>query len=258
MQYAKPKVYWLMLIGIIFSILNTSTSHAAVTCPAGMIADNFAQTDYSSLAPNTSPPTPASNVNITGTASESYLVASNALTTTSGNISGKNIYRLATDPNTTITSIPAFEFFQDFTSPTSTRTLTYNFTNKFTKQPQPVSNLSLSVFDIDANYLDYRDPMTNKYRYEFKDAIKVVGYDVNGDAVTPQVNSRGPNITNNNGSSMNYQNVYNKGIVCTNSVADSNCQISYTFTTPIVSLDITYGNDTVTNNIYYTDPLLSQ
>ena len=89
MQYAKPKVYWLMLIGIIFSILNTSTSHAAVTCPAGMIADNFAQTDYSSLAPNTSPPTPASNVNITGTASESYLVASNALTTTSGNIWGK-------------------------------------------------------------------------------------------------------------------------------------------------------------------------
>lgn len=33
MQYAKPKVYWLMLIGIIFSILNTSTSYAAPICP---------------------------------------------------------------------------------------------------------------------------------------------------------------------------------------------------------------------------------
>ena len=33
MQYAKPKFYWLMLIGIIFSILNTSTSYAAPICP---------------------------------------------------------------------------------------------------------------------------------------------------------------------------------------------------------------------------------
>lgn len=35
MQYAKPKVYWLMLIGVIFSILNTSTSYAAPSCPNG-------------------------------------------------------------------------------------------------------------------------------------------------------------------------------------------------------------------------------
>lgn len=35
MQYAKPKVYWLMLIGIIFSILNTTTSYAAPICPQG-------------------------------------------------------------------------------------------------------------------------------------------------------------------------------------------------------------------------------
>ncbi len=251
MQYAKPKVYWLMLIGVIFSILNTSTSYADVTCPPGMIADNFAQTDYSALAPNTSPPTPASNVNITGTASESYLVASNALTT-SGNISGTNLYRLGTDPTTTLTSIPAFEFFQDFTDANSTRTVTYRFTNKFTGQPQTVSNLGLSVFDIDANFLRY-DSTTRKYVYEFKDAIKVVGYDVNGAAVTPEVTSRGQNITNNNGSSINYQNVYNTDIICTNSVADSKCQISYTFTTPIISLAITYGNDNVTNNISYLD-----
>lgn len=254
MQYAKPKVYWLMLIGIIFSILNTSTSYADVTCPPGMIADNFAQTDYSSLAPNTSPPTPASNVNITGTASESYLVASNALTT-SGNISGTNLYRLGTDPTTTLTSIPAFEFFQDFTDVNSTRTVTYRFTNKFTGQPQTVSNLGVSVFDIDANYLGY-SYTTRKYVYEFKDAVKVVGYDVNGDAVTPEVTSRGQNITNNNGSSMNYQNVYNRSIICTNSEADSNCQISYTFKTSIISLAITYGNDNVTNNISYLDPTI--
>ncbi len=35
MQYAKPKVYWLMLIGVIFSILNISTSYAAPSCPDG-------------------------------------------------------------------------------------------------------------------------------------------------------------------------------------------------------------------------------
>ena len=35
MQYAKPKFYWLMLIGVIFSILNTTTSYAAPICPQG-------------------------------------------------------------------------------------------------------------------------------------------------------------------------------------------------------------------------------
>ena len=250
MQYAKPKVYWLMLTGVIFSILNTSTSYAAVPCPPGMIADTFQTADYAALAPDTSPPTPASNVNITGTASESYLVASNALTT-SGSILGADLYRLGTGP-TAITSIPTFEFYQDFTNANSTRTVTYSFTNKFTGQPQPVSNLSLSVFDIDAHYLRFTS-RPRRFIYEFKDAVKVVGYDVNGAAVTPEVTFRGQNITNNNGSSMNYQNVFNQSILCTDSVADSNCQISYTFTTPITSLAITYGNDNVTNNIFYSD-----
>lgn len=35
MQYAKPKVYWLMLIGVIFSILKTTPSYAAPICPQG-------------------------------------------------------------------------------------------------------------------------------------------------------------------------------------------------------------------------------
>lgn len=250
MQYAKPKVYWLMLIAVIFSILNTTTSYADVPCPPGMIADTFQTADYAALAPNTSPPTPASNVNITGTASESYLVASNALTI-SASISGTNFYRLGTGSEA-ITSIPTFEFYQDFTNANSTRTVTYSFTNKFTGQPQPVSNLSLSVFDIDAHYLRFTS-RPRRFIYEFKDAVKVVGYDVNGAAVTPEVTFRGQNITNNNGSSMNYQNVFNQSILCTDSVADSNCQISYTFTTPITSLAITYGNDNVTNNIFYSD-----
>ena len=249
MQYAKPKVYWLMLTGVIFSILNTTTSYADVTCPPGMIADTFQTADYAALAPNTSPPTPASNVNITGTASESYLVASNALTT-SGNISGANLYRLGTGPEA-LTSIPTFEFYQDFTDANSTRTVTYSFTNKFTGQPQPVSNLGLSVFDIDANYF-LTTPLFGRHVYEFKDAVRVVGYDVNGAAVTPEVTFRGQNITNNNGSSMNFQNVFNQSILCTDSVADSNCQISYTFTRAITSLAITYGNDNVTNNIFYS------
>ena len=151
MQYAKPKVYWLMLIGIIFSILNTTTSYADVTCPAGMIADNFAQTDYSSLAPNTNPPTPASNVNITGTASESYLVASNSLSAATGSVSGSsNTYSGTSE----LKLIPNFEFFQDFTSKTATRIVTYNFTNKFDTQPQLLNYFQLSIYDIEANFYE--------------------------------------------------------------------------------------------------------
>lgn len=181
MQYAKPKVYWLMLIGVIFSILNTTTSYAAVTCPPGMIADNFAQTDYSTLAPNTSPPTPASNVNITGTASESYLVASNSLSAATGSVSGSsNTYSGTSE----LKLIPNFEFFQDFTSKTATRIVTYNFTNKFDTQPQLLNNFQLSVFDIDANFFER---LNNINYFQFKDAVKAEGLDANNNWVVPDI-----------------------------------------------------------------------
>lgn len=243
MQYAKPKVYWLMLIGVIFSILNTTTSYAAVTCPPGMIADNFAQTDYSTLAPNTSPPTPASNVNITGTASESYLVASNSLSAATGSVSGSsNTYSGTSE----LKLIPNFEFFQDFTSKTATRIVTYNFTNKFDTQPQLLNNFQLSVFDIDANFFER---LNNINYFQFKDAVKAEGLDANNNWVVPDIIYKPSGMTTT--SNFTYQTVNTRGTMCTNTSTDSNCKITYKFSVPIKAVRLTYGNDSFSSGIDY-------
>ena len=230
MQYAKPKVYWLMLIGVIFSILNTSTSHADVTCPAGMIADTFQTADYTALAPNTNPATPTKNQSIVGVKDESYLVVSNYLTTT-GTIKGKDYYR-----PTTISGQTAFEFFQDFQTPSSTRTITYDFTNRFTGAAQPVEQFSLSVFDIDSNYVGGQ---TGYNEYEYVDQFTIVGKTASGATVNPTVTYKGTNITTTSPFS---QTVRGSSVICDNTIMDGKCQVAVTFSQPVVQVAVTYGN----------------
>lgn len=242
MQYAKPKVYWLMLIGIIFSILNISTSYAAVTCPTGMIADTFQTTDYASLAPNTNPATPTKNQSIVGVKDESYLVVSNYLTQT-GQIKGKDLYRPITLTSQTGPSQTAFEFFQDFQTPISTRTITYDFTNRFTGTAQPVEKFSLTIYDIDSNYVGGQ---TGYIEYEYVDQLTIVGKTASGATVNPTVTSKGTNITANSPFS---QTARQSSVACDNTVMDSKCQLSVTFSQPVVQVTLTYGN--VANLNYY-------
>lgn len=235
MQYAKPKAYWLMLIGIIFSILNTTTSYADVTCDPGMIADTFQTTDYASLAPNTNPATPTRNQSIVGVKDESYLVVSNYLTTT-GQIKGTDLYRPITLTSPTAPSQTAFEFFQDFQTPSSTRAITYDFTNRFTGAAQPVEQFSLTVYDIDSNYVGGQ---TGYIEYEYVDELKIEGKTASGTTVTPTVTSKGTNITANSPFS---QTARGTSAICNSTVMDSNCKVSVTFSQAVVQVTVTYGN----------------
>lgn len=245
MQYAKPKVYWLMLIGVIFSILNTSTSYADVTCPPGMIADTFQTTDYASLAPNTNPATPTKNQSVVGTKNESYLVVSNYLTT-SGTISGVDYYR-----PTTASSQTLFEFYQDLQNSTSTRTITYDFTNRFTGAAQPVDQLSLSVFDIDSNYLgSFSSPWYTAPRnwYKYIDTVSISGKTASGATISPTVTYQGSTITSTSPYSTTLR---NNSLVCDNAQLDGNCQVAITFSQAVVQVSVTYGN--VPTGINYYD-----
>ncbi|RVU82268.1 hypothetical protein EOL70_22395 [Leucothrix sargassi] len=245
MQYAKPKVYWLMLIGIIFSILNTTTSYADVTCPPGMIADTFQTADYTALAPNTNPATPTKNQSIVGTKDESYLVVSNYLTT-SGTISGVDYYRPTTASGQTL-----FEFYQDFQNSTSTRTITYDFTNRFTGAPQPVEQLSLSIFDIDSNYLGYFNLSLfgpNYNWYEYIDRVSISGKTASGATISPTVTYKGSTITSTSPYSTTLR---NESLVCDNALLDGNCQVAITFSQAVVQVSVTYGN--VPTGINYYD-----
>ena len=249
MQYAKPKVYWLMLIGVIFSILNTSTSYADVTCPPGMIADTFQTTDYASLAPNTNPATPTKNQSVVGTKNESYLVVSNYLTT-SGTISGVDYYR-----PTTASSQTLFEFYQDLQNSTSTRTITYDFTNRFTGAAQPVDQLSLSIFDIDSNYLgSFSSPWYTAARnwYEYIDTVSISGKTASGETISPTVTYQGSTITSTSPYSTTLR---NNSLVCDNAQLDGNCQVAITFSQAVVQVSVTYGNVPTTLSAIVKNPV---
>lgn len=130
-------------------LLCASSTLAAVTCPANFVSDEFATSDYTSLAPVVSPPAPRANESIIGIKNESYLIASNTLST-SGTLDtgGTNIYQ-----SSTTGGIQVFQFFQDFANKTSTRTASYTFKNKFSNQPQALTNVGISIYDIDSSYV---------------------------------------------------------------------------------------------------------
>lgn len=242
----------LALIATIAMLLINNSALAAVTCDAGFISDNFDIADYTSLAPVTSPvtspPNPKIDQNIAGISNESYLIASNVLTT-NGILSagGVNIYQSTNIPVTT-EAAQVFRFYQDFANKTTTRTVSYTFKNKFTNQPQALNKLGLSVFDIDTNYAGYTSSGTSRTDYfEFFDQVIITGFTSANPTtpITPIIQSKGSGIS----SSAPYRQTNT-----TNSVScgglDDNCKVSVAFNQPIVKVDITYGNNV---NLNYYD-----
>lgn len=223
---------------------------AAVTCDAGFISDNFDIADYTSLAPVTSPPNPKIDQNIAGVSNESYLIASNVLTT-NGILSagGVNIYQSTNIPVTTSTeAAQVFRFYQDFANKTTTRTVSYTFKNKFTNQPQALNKLSLSVFDIDTNYAGYTSSGTSRTDYfEFFDQVIITGFTSANPTtpITPIIQSKGSGIS----SSAPYRQTNTTSSISCGGL-DDNCKVSVAFNQPIVRVDINYGNNV---NLNYYD-----
>ncbi|MGP4953144.1 hypothetical protein ACTXGO_13330, partial [Psychrobacter sp. T6-1] len=219
-------------------LLCASSTLAAVTCPANFVSDEFATSDYTNLAPVVSPPSPQSNQSIIGIQNESYLIASNTLTT-SGTLDtgGTNIYQ-----SSTTGGIQVFQFFQDFANKTSTRSVSYTFNNKFSNQPQALTNVGISIYDIDTNYAG-RDGAGNRY-FEFFDQATVTGVTSTGTTISPVLQSKGAGMT----SSAPYRQTNLTSSVSCGGL-DDNCKISLAFNQPVVKVDITYGNNTDLN--YY-------
>lgn len=221
------------------NIIPAPPNSSEIVCPAGYIADDFSNSDYADLAPNTNPPTPKSNHQVAGKKNESYIVVSNSLTTTGTlDTNSSNFYR-----PTTSAGVFLFEFFQDFADKNSSRTITYNFSNKFTGAPEPLEKFSLSIMDIDSYYVGSENQVDY---YEYVDSATITGYTAAGVAVTPRVSFKGPNIS----ASAPYRTTL-RGTTyqCDNNVLDGNCQVAVTFDQPVVRVDVTYGNDSSLN--YY-------
>jgi len=212
---------------------------AAVACEAGFIADNFSNADYGKLGSNSPPPTTGADKLLDGIASENYVFAANSFTTSGALDSGGiNTYK-----SITTGGVQNFEFFQDFKTPETTRTVSYTFKNKFTNNPQALDKLSLTVYDIDSNVS--LNPTIFRPRYfEFFDEVTITGFTSAGAPVNPVLNAKGNTITDN---APYRQQSTTSGFSCSD--LDNKCKVSVTFDEPIVRVDVVYGNNTDLN--YY-------
>ena len=214
---------------------NTPPNDNIVQCDAGYIYDAFASSDYDNLATTSGLKVPSvgSNKSIVGNKNESYVLVSNTLSSNETAVSGvSNSYQRATTAG-----VPVFGFLQNFAAKSGNSTVSYKFINKFTTQAQALSKVSLSIFDIDNNYLGPNN-------FGFFDAVTIKGFtnlEGTGTAIIPKL-TYGPKMT----SSPPYrQNITTSGTVCDNNILDSNCQVSVTFDrNEVVRVDVTYGNNT--------------
>lgn len=210
-----------------------------VQCGADYIADNFVDSDYDNLATTSGLKVPSiiSNKSIVGVKNESYILVSNKLSSNETAASGvSNSYKKATTAG-----VPVFGFLQNFAEKTGNSTVSYTFKNKFTNESQALNNVSLSIFDIDNNYLGPNN-------FGFFDAVTIKGFtnlEGTGTAIIPKL-TYGPKMT----SSPPYrQNITTSGTVCDNNILDGNCQVSVTFDrNEVVRVDVTYGNNTSINS----------
>ncbi|PKG36358.1 MULTISPECIES: hypothetical protein [Psychrobacter] len=229
----------LALIIAIAMILISNSTLAAVTCDAGFVSDEFAPADYGNLGSNASPPVLGINQLLNGIKNESYIIASNSLNTVAtGTLEtrGSNFYR----PKTLTGGVESFELFQDFTDKAGTRTVSYTFNNKFTEKPQALKNVSLSIYDIDANYA--RTGIFTGTRYfEFSDQVTITGVTSSGETVNPILKFRGSEIT----SSTPYRQITDtNSVLCNTDSLDTKCKVSVAFENDdVVKIDVTYGNN---------------
>jgi len=209
---------------------------AAVTCDAGFISDNFSNADYGKLGSNSPPPIAGADKLLDGLISENYVLAANSFSISGAlDSDGINTYK-----SVTIGGVQNFEFFQDFATPETTRTVSYTFKNKFTEQAQELNKVSLSVYDIDSN-ISYNS--TPPY-FEFFDEVTIKGFTSLGAPVSHTVSSKGATITD---TAPYRQNSTTNDFSC--SGLSNNCKVSIVFDKPIARVDVVYGNNT--NLKYY-------
>jgi len=207
------------------------------TCPVEYVSDEFSSTDYSNLGSTSTPPILGVNQLLNGLKSESYVIASNSLSTTGTlDVGGSNFYTAKNIGS----SIPSFEFFQDFATKESTRTVSYTFKNKFDDQPQALTNVSLSVYDIDANYLFTGNSTGNKY-FEFSDQVTITGFTSSSDTpIIPIRKYSGAGMTT---TAPYRQKASSSSVICDTNSVDEKCKVSVAFDQPVVRVNVTYGNN---------------
>ncbi len=210
--------------------------HHQVVCPAGMVADTFANLDYSKLTPNSDPADPRQNQAIAGIKDESYLVVSNSLSTPT-RLGDPDLYNA-----TTVESQGMFMLFQNFYTKNDSRTVFYEFKNGLNNQPMPINNFSFSLFDVDTLL------NSSGTTFGYYDEVIVKGKTASGQLITPRAVYSGGTMTS---ASPFSQTITDQTVDCRTGELDGRCQVSLTFDQPIVGFNIEYGN--VKKYTYATD-----
>lgn len=209
-------------------VIPAPPNSTAVQCPAGMIADTFALTDYQGIAAANN----GSLVNIDGKNNESYIQAK--LTRITNNVTNTSFSTLL---NNTYNQ-PYFRYTQDPSNQSGNTVFTYEFINRFNGSPQELSQFTLSLFDIDA------DDNRFSANYEVQDQVKIVGFNGTTGPLNPTKKDQGAYVQGISPTFYTPSTNIGSQNQCTNGNFDGKCQVTVKFDQAVTKVEITFNNYT--------------
>jgi hypothetical protein len=202
----KPKMaYWIALVILLFF---PSFAAFAATCPAGHVSSTLEPAEYQ--WPKTSA--------VGSTSSLDDVVITGSMTTigSSQSING--------DVDSSSPTGGAFLIKQDMKSKNDTNTVTYKF-------DKPLSNLNMSVYDIDrALWLIV---------YNWIDRVQFIAKDKSNGNVLPKLEDPGGFISTSGNTAFADSELFE---LCNDNDFSNRCKVTASFKEPISELSIVYGN----------------
>ncbi|WP_201619530.1 COG1361 family protein [Psychrobacter maritimus] len=222
---------WVMLASLLL-LLPIFTAFAA-TCPSGYVSSTVKPQEYSQW--------PLNSLNSTITAAGSTDPDDNVVITASMTDKGSS-QSIKGAVNASSPTGGAFFIKQNMRSRNDTNTITYKF-------DKPLSNLSMSIYDIDREF--------RFFDYNWKDKLQFIAKDKADQTVSLIFSNNGEYVTA-SGNTVTGDSRFGTFGTCSDNDFSSSCKVTASFNQPITELSIEYGNasdaisDPVEQNIEIT------
>jgi hypothetical protein len=205
----------------------------AATCPSGYVSSTVKPQEYSQW--------PLNSLNSTITAAGSTDPDDNVVITASMTDKGSS-QSIKGAVNASSPTGGAFFIKQNMRSRNDTNTITYKF-------DKPLSNLSMSIYDIDREF--------RFFDYNWKDKLQFIAKDKADQTVSLIFSNNGEYVTA-SGNTVTGDSRFGTFGTCSDNDFSSSCKVTASFNQPITELSIEYGNasdaisDPVEQNIEIT------
>lgn len=217
-RYRLLYLWWWGILVVSASLISTTSNaynNSNFTCPKDYVKGQLTATDYRNIANNL-----GNTTSLVGTTALAI-----RLTANDGN--GK-----ATITPQTIGGASVFNVNFDLTSPNLTNNINIEFFNKLTSQPLDISNLHISLYDIDTG----ADTIVG---YDWVDKVWIRG---NNATLNPAAPNKPTTINGATPEFWGFTNGVNSPLTCLDNSLDERCQLPLQFNTTVNNVNIQYGN----------------